>query len=89
MKIGERVYSTKVRPGDIATVSKTHVDIKDGVTIHGRAKVFRTTYEATYDDGSKLIFYGFDINRFVFRAKDEVDVGQMTLDQFMDMKGGG
>lgn len=87
MKIGDKVRSTKVRPGDIATITKSHFDIKDGVTAHGRRKVFRTKYEAEYDDGSKLIFYGFDINRFVFRADDEVDAGQMSLDAFMDMKG--
>lgn len=85
MKIGDKVRSTKVRPGDIATITKSHVDIKDKVKKSGRdKKEIRTKYEAEYDDGSKLIFYGFDINRFVFRT-DEVDAGQMSLEQFMEM----
>lgn len=87
MKIGDKVRSTKVRPNEIATITKAEIDIrnkakKDG----GKRKNIRSKYEAEYADGSKLIFYGFDIDRFVFRT-DEVDIGQMSLDMFMNMKG--
>lgn len=85
MKIGDKVRSTKVRPGDIATVTKAEIDIRDKVNKDGiKWKNISSKYEAEYDDGSKLIFYGFDIGRFVFRT-DEVDAGQMRLDQFMSM----
>lgn len=86
MKIGDKVRSTKVRPNDIATITKAHVDIKDKVKKSGGIKKeIHSKYEAEYSDGSKLIFYGFDIDRFVFRADDEVDAGQMSLEQFMEM----
>lgn len=85
MKIGDKVRSVKVRPNDIATITKAHVDIKDKVKKSGGIKKeIHSKYEAEYSDGSKLIFYGFDIDRFVFRT-DEVDAGQMTLDAFMEM----
>lgn len=85
MKIGDKVRSVKVRPGDIATITKADIDIRDKVKKDGsKWKNIRSKYEAEYSDGSKLIFYGFDIDRFVFRT-DEVDAGQMSLDQFMSM----
>lgn len=83
MKIGDKVYSTKVRPNDIATITKAEIDIRDKVKkTGGIKKEIHSKYEAEYSDGSKLIFYGFDIDRFVFRT-DDVDAGQMSLDMFL------
>lgn len=84
MKIGDKVRSTKVRPKDVATVTKTHFESKSKVSDERVKKELRTSYEAEYDDGSKLIFYGFNINQIIFKVEE--DDGQIHLNQFMNME---
>lgn len=80
MKVGDKVRSTKVRPTEVATISKAEIKIcDDGCGKKGT----RSTYTAKFDDGSSLIFYGFDIGRSVFKVED--NDGQITLDQFINM----
>lgn len=84
MKIGDVIVSKKVRPGVRAVVTNVEVVIKEKEFWYGRKKKeCRTKYQARYDDGSILIFYGFDINRDIF--KYEESDGQMRLEQFMSM----
>ena len=84
MKIGDIVYSTKIRPGIHAVVTNAEVNIKEKELKNGtKKKETRTKYQAKFDDGSSMIFYGFDIDRSVFKV-EEAD-GQMCLNQFMDM----
>ena len=79
MKIGDFVFSTKVRPNERAKITK--VDIK----LRHNPKTFKavpqTTYTAKFEDGSSLIFYGFDINRTIFKTR-EAD-GQHTLEDYL------
>ena len=82
MKIGDKVRSTKVRPKEVATIIKADIIVRKGAKV--RKDEIRSTYTAEFDDGSKLIFYGFDINRFVFKVEDSN--GQITLDQWLSMK---
>ena len=83
MKVGEQVISTKVRPGEPATI--THADMvakwrdNNGV----KKKEIRTTYRAKYPDGSELTFYGFNIGKSIF--KFEKSDGQMDLSEFMNL----
>lgn len=74
MKIGDKVRSKKVRHDETATITYVSI-IKMG-------KKCRTTYNARFDDGSELTFYGFDIGKTVFKV-EECD-GQMCLDDFMN-----
>lgn len=84
MKIGDIVYSTKVRPKTPAVVTNAEVVIKEKELKSGRKKKeCRTKYQAKYDDGTFMVFYGFDIDRSVFRV-EESD-GQMRLEEFMSM----
>ena len=83
MKIGDQIYSTKVRPNDIATVIKADVkivwrELKNGT----KKKETQTKYVARYDDLSYITFYGFDINRTVF--KREATDGQLSLFDILD-----
>lgn len=82
MKIGDKIRSTKVRPKEIATVTKVDINLREKAE-KGRKREVRSTYTAEFDDGSSLIFYGFNINRTVFKV-EESD-GQMCLDQFIKM----
>lgn len=80
MKVGDVVRNTKVRPGDRAKIvkveiKKIHNEKKDIEEIH-------TTYTAEFPDKTSMIFYGFDINRFVFKVEDEE--GQMCLSDFIE-----
>lgn len=84
MKIGDVVFSTKIRPRSPAVITNAEVVIKEETLKSGRKKkVCRTKYQAKFDDGSFMIFYGFDINRSVF--KQEESDGQICLSEFMDM----
>ena len=84
MKIGDVIFSKTIKPGARAVVTNAEVVIKEKELKSGKKKKeCRTKYHAKYDDGSILIFYGFDINRDVF--KYEESDGQMCLDQFMEM----
>lgn len=73
MKIGDKIASTKVRPFDIAVVTKADVIIKK----NGEKSEIRTKYVAKYEDGSEITFYGFNINKTIFK-KDSID-GQLSL----------
>lgn len=84
MKIGDKVRSTKVRPKEVATIIKSDVKIRKDQA-KSKQEV-RTSYTAQYDDGSSLIFYGFDINRTIFKVELPEEFTQMSLDQFMNMK---
>ena len=84
MKVGDIVISTKVRPNARAVITNAEVVIKEEELKSGKKKkVCRTKYQAKFDDGSFMIFYGFDINRSVF--KQEESDGKMCLEQFMKM----
>lgn len=84
MKVGDVVYSTKIRPKTHAVITNAEVVIKEEELKSGKKKkVCRTKYQAKFDDGSFMIFYGFDIDRSIFRV-EESD-GQMCLGQFMEM----
>ena len=85
MKIGDKVISTKIRPGTPAVVTNAEVNIKEKELKSGRKKKeCRTKYQAKFDDGTFMIFYGFDIDRSVFKV-EESD-GQMCLEQFLSME---
>ena len=85
MKIGDIVVSKKIRPGIKAVITNAEVVIKEKELKSGRKKKeCRTKYQAKYDDGTFMVFYGFDIDRSVFKV-EESD-GQMCLDQFMSME---
>lgn len=81
MKVGEKVFSTKVRPWDVATITK--MDLQQHYNEKKNRMETRTTYTAEFDDGTSLIFYGFNINKSIF--KHVVPDGQMDLSQFMPM----
>lgn len=82
MKIGDEIFSTKVRPNDVATITKTDVVIKWKETKTGKKKETRTKYVAKYLDGSEMTFYGFNINKSIF--KFERPSGQITLEDYMN-----
>ena len=84
MKIGDIVISNKVRPGTPAVVTNAEVNIKEKELKSGRKKKeCRTKYQATFDDGSFMVFYGFEIGQSIF--KQEESDGQLCLEQFMEM----
>ena len=73
MKVGDRIFSKKVRPSDVAIIVKMDAVIKE----RSGKKEVRTTYVAKYDDGSEITFYGFNINKTIF--KYEGPDGQLSL----------
>lgn len=81
MKIGDIVFSTKIRPGENAKIINAEVVTKMKDTKNGKKKEVRTTYIAEYPDGSTMTFYGFNINKSIF-AYVKPD-GQMCLDDFL------
>lgn len=84
MKIGDIVISNKVRPGTPAVVTNAEVNIKEKELKSGKKKKeCRTKYQAKFDDGTFMIFYGFEIGRSIF--KQEESDGQLCLEQFMEM----
>lgn len=84
MKIGDVVISKKIRPGTPAVITNAEVVIKEKELKSGRKKKeCRTKYQAKFDDGTFMIFYGFDINRTIF--KQEESDGQMHLGQFIEL----
>ena len=85
MKVGDVIVSNKIRPGAEAVITNVEVVIKEKELKSGhKKKECRTKYQARYDDGTFMVFYGFDIDRSV-RKVEESD-GQLCLDQFMSMK---
>ncbi|MBO5319047.1 MAG: hypothetical protein J6B01_04465 [Ruminococcus sp.] len=86
MKIGDVVFSTKIRPYDLATITDVQVMTKEKQLKDGRKKKeVRTTYTAQFNDGTFMKFYGFNIDKTIF--KHTAPDGQLTLDAFMDMSG--
>ena len=84
MKIGDVVISKKIRPDSRAVVTNAEVVIKEKELKNGnKKKETRTKYQARFDDGSFMVFYGFDIGRSIFKV-EESD-GQLRLDQFMEI----
>ena len=82
MKIGDIIQSTKVRPNDTAKIIKADVRQKYNDK-KGKTEV-RTEYVAEFEDKTTMKFYGFDINRSIFRI-EEAD-GQMRLEEFIEMR---
>ena len=80
MKVGDKVRSTKVRPEEFATIVKANINVRENADQNNKKEV-RSTYTAEFEDGSSLIFYGFDINKTIFKV--EATDGQMSLDQFI------
>lgn len=78
MKVGDRIYSTKIRPYEKATIEKVDVDIKER---EGKKKEVRSKYIAKYLDGSEITFYGFNINKTIFKEM-EPD-GQYSLSDYI------
>ena len=83
MKIGDVIYSTKVRGGDYATITRTEIVLKKKDSAANSDKEIRTKYIAQFKDGSSFIFYGFDIGKSVFKV-EEPDP-QIHLSEFMEM----
>lgn len=83
MKIGDIVMSTKVRPYDNAKIVK--VEVKKVHNEKRNREEIRTTYTAEYPDKTNLIFYGFNINKSVFKVMEHD--GQMCLSDFMTYPG--
>lgn len=84
MKIGDNIFSTKIRPNDIAIITHVDVEVKDRVNKNGiKKRETRSTYKAKYSDGSEITFYGFNINKsiFLYMKPD----GQLNLADFMNM----
>lgn len=78
MKIGDVVYSLKVRPYEKAIIIKSDVEIKWRENKNGqKKKETRTTYIAQYPDMTCITFYGFNINKTIFKYI-EPD-GQLSL----------
>lgn len=80
MKVGDVVMSTKVRPYENAKIVKT--DIKTRWDEKKNRKETRTEYVAEFPDKSTFIFYGFNINKSVFKVME--NDGQMCLSDFMN-----
>lgn len=79
MKVGDIVRSTKVRPSDRAKIVK--VEIKKIHNEKRNREEIRTTYTAEFPDKTSMIFYGFNINKSVFKVISHD--GQMCLSDFM------
>ena len=77
MKVGDTVMSIKTRPYENAKVIKADISIRDCGSV-------RTKYVAEYKDGSTLIFYGWDINKNVFKVA-EAD-GQICLADYFGIE---
>lgn len=67
MKVGDSVYSTKHRQNDRATIVKVDVDIRNE---HKKKSEVRSKYIAKYLDGEELVFYGFNINKSIFKVME-------------------
>lgn len=78
MKIGDKVISNKFRPDDVATIIAADIYSR----LERPQKGIRTKYVAQYDDGYEITFYGFNINKSVFKY-EEPD-GQMSIEDFLN-----
>lgn len=82
MKVGDIVRSTKVRPNDRAKIIKADIKVRNNNK--KQRNEIRTSYTAQFPDESTFIFYGFDIDRTVFKVEEAN--GQMRLEDFMEME---
>lgn len=80
MKIGDIVMSTKIRPYENAKIIKA--DIKIRFNEKKQRNETRTEYIAEFPDKTTFTFYGFNINKSVFKVL-KAD-GQMVLSDFMN-----
>ena len=81
MKIGDVVKSTKIRPSEPAKVIKADIKIRcNDKTMRNEV---RTEYIAEFPDKTTFTFYGFDINRSVFKVQESD--GQMRLEDFIEI----
>lgn len=76
MKIGDKVYH-KNREG-VATIIQSRVLNVLDYDATGKIQV-RTEYLATYEDGSPLIFYGFNIGKTVFKYEPNEQLSFLDL----------
>ena len=64
MVVGDVVMSTKIRPYENATITKVDISIHEKTNKKGvKRKETRSSYTATFADGTSFIFYGFNINK--------------------------
>ena len=83
MKVGDIIFSTKIRPGEHAVIVKADVVRKDRIMKNGNTKKeTRTTYQAQYKDGCELTFSGFNINKSIFSYIKPN--GHINLEEFMN-----
>lgn len=80
MKVGDIVMSTKVRPYENAKIIKAY--IKTRFDEKKNRNETRTEYVAEFPDKSTFTFYGFNVNKSVFKVQ-EAD-GQLCLSDFMN-----
>lgn len=80
MKIGDIVMSTKVRPYENAKIIKADISVR--FNEKRQRNETRTTYVAEFHDKSTFTFYGFNVNKSVFKVM-EAD-GQICLSDFMN-----
>lgn len=70
MKIGDKVYH-KNREGVATVISSEVLTTNDHVV--------RTTYYSMYEDGSVMIFYGFNIGKTVFKYEPNEQLSFLDL----------
>ena len=80
MKIGDIVMSTKIRPYENAKITKADIQVR--FNEKKQRNETRTTYVAEFPDKTTFTFYGFNVNKSVFKVQ-EAD-GQMCLEDFMN-----
>lgn len=80
MKIGDKIYSKKVRPNDTAEIKV--VKVKKKFNKDTNQTEIRTKYIAEYEDGTNITFYGFNINQTIFKIEE---FEQLTLSQLFNM----
>lgn len=83
MKVGDLVVNNKVRPKEHAEITKVDISTRWEDTDNGKKKKVRTKYTAQFDDGTTMIFYGFNVNKSVFKWLPPD--GQMSLEDFMPL----
>lgn len=79
MKIGDTVRSTKIRPNDTATIIK--IDISKVYNEKKNRNEIRTTYLAEFPDKTAMTFYGFNIDKTIFKVMESD--GQLCLSDFL------
>jgi hypothetical protein len=77
MKVGDKIYHKKY--AGLATVIQSTVETTWDV--RKQKEVVRTKYLATYPDGRPITFFGYDVNKTIFKHKPVNE--QMTLFDFI------